>query len=206
LRFIAFFVGGLPLRERCAPAKINGLATGGAERETPDVEHRGRLTVTGHDGGEISPRDHVEQFLLVDRKTRPDLRQVVDRVDVGNDGVMAGALKSLVMETAACALSDDRGIGHRDRAERLPRLQARHDLGIIDQGWFWFGNQGLSYIQLGRFWQIGFFIGLALWSVLVMRALWPTTALWREAAGQFWPGRIRMEHLIWASTINIAVL
>jgi nitric oxide reductase subunit B len=79
-------------------------------------------------------------------------------------------------------------------------------MGVIDQGWFWFGNQGLSYIQLGRFWQIGFFIGLALWSVLVMRALWPSKALWRVAAGQFWSGRIRMEHLIWASTINIAVL
>ena len=26
--------------------------------------------------------------------------------------------------------------------------------GVIDKGWFWFGNQGLSYIQLGRFWQI----------------------------------------------------
>jgi nitric oxide reductase subunit B len=35
-------------------------------------------------------------------------------------------------------------------------------MGVIDQGWFWFGNQGLSYIQLGRFWQIGFFVGLAL--------------------------------------------
>ena len=79
-------------------------------------------------------------------------------------------------------------------------------MGVIDQGWFWFGNQGLSYIQLGRFWQIGFFIGLVLWSVLVMRALWPSTALWRRAAGQFWTGHIRMEHLIWASTINIAVL
>ena len=32
-------------------------------------------------------------------------------------------------------------------------------MGVIDQNWFWFGNQGLSYIQLGRFWQIGFFIG-----------------------------------------------
>ena len=31
-------------------------------------------------------------------------------------------------------------------------------------------------------------------------------ALWRKAAGQFWSGRIRLEHLIWASTINIAVL
>ncbi|MDE1918889.1 MAG: cbb3-type cytochrome c oxidase subunit I [Sphingomonadales bacterium] len=79
-------------------------------------------------------------------------------------------------------------------------------MGVIDQSWFWFGNQGLSYIQLGRFWQIGFFIGLALWSFLVMRALWPTKARWRTAAGQFWTGRIRMEHLIWASTINIAVL
>jgi len=40
----------------------------------------------------------------------------------------------------------------------------------------------------------------------VMRALWPSTALWRRAAGQFWTGRIHLEHLIWASTINIAVL
>ncbi len=79
-------------------------------------------------------------------------------------------------------------------------------MGVINRDWFWFGNQGLSYIQLGRFWQIGFFIGLALWSLLVMRALWPTTALWWKAAGQFWSGRIRLEHLIWASTINIAVL
>ncbi|MBS0232283.1 MAG: cbb3-type cytochrome c oxidase subunit I [Proteobacteria bacterium] len=79
-------------------------------------------------------------------------------------------------------------------------------MGVIDQNWFWFGNQGLSYIQLGRFWQIGFFIGLTLWSVLVMRALWPTTASWWTAAGQFWTGRIRLEHLIWTSTINIAAL
>ncbi len=79
-------------------------------------------------------------------------------------------------------------------------------MGVIDQGWFWFGNQGLSYIQLGRFWQIGFFIGLSTWSVLVMRALWPSMARWRTAAGEFWSGRIRLEHLIWASTINIAIL
>lgn len=79
-------------------------------------------------------------------------------------------------------------------------------MGYIRRDWFWFGNQGLSYIQLGRFWQIGFFIGLALWSLLVMRALWPTLSLWRRAAREFWTGRIRLEHLIWASTINIAVL
>src|SRR5208337_1263314 len=44
---------------------------------------------------------------------------------------MAGALKSLVMETAACALSDNRGIGHGDCAERLARLQAGDDLRNI---------------------------------------------------------------------------
>jgi nitric oxide reductase subunit B len=79
-------------------------------------------------------------------------------------------------------------------------------MGVINQDWFWFGNQGLSYIQLGRFWQIGFFIGLALWSLLVMRAMWPSASRWWRAAGQFWTGRIRLEHLIWASTVNIALL
>ena len=79
-------------------------------------------------------------------------------------------------------------------------------MGVINKDWFWFGNQGLSYIELGRFWQIGFFIGLAFWSLLVMRALWPSAAQWWQAAGQFWSGRIRLEHLIWASTVNIAVL
>lgn len=79
-------------------------------------------------------------------------------------------------------------------------------MGYIDKGWFWFGNQGLSYIQLGRAWQMGFFAGLAIWSVLVFRALWPTREGLRAATRQFWTGRIRLEHLIWASTINIAVL
>jgi len=79
-------------------------------------------------------------------------------------------------------------------------------MGVIREGWFWFGNQGLSYIQLGRFWQIGFFTGLVLWSVLVFRALWPTRDSLAQATRQFWTGRIRLENLIWASTINIALL
>lgn len=79
-------------------------------------------------------------------------------------------------------------------------------MGYIDRDWFWFGNQGLSYIQLGRFWQIGFFLGLAFWSVLVFRAMWPTGALLWQATRQFWTGKIRLEHLIWAATVNIAVL
>ena len=79
-------------------------------------------------------------------------------------------------------------------------------MGYAGSGWFWFGNQGLSYIQLGRFWQIGFFTGLVLWSLLVFRALWPTGAMLWQATRQFWTGRIRLEHLIWAATINIAIL
>ncbi|HUO92353.1 MAG TPA: cbb3-type cytochrome c oxidase subunit I [Rhizomicrobium sp.] len=77
---------------------------------------------------------------------------------------------------------------------------------LTGKSWFWFGNQGLSYVQLGRAWQIGFFAGLAIWSLLVFRALWPTReGLW-AATRQFWTGRIRLEHLIWASTVNIALL
>ncbi|HWJ37788.1 MAG TPA: cbb3-type cytochrome c oxidase subunit I, partial [Sphingomicrobium sp.] len=78
--------------------------------------------------------------------------------------------------------------------------------GVIDKGWFWFGNQGLSYIQLGRFWQILFFVALLSWSGLMFRALWPAKDVIIEATRQFWSGRIRLEHLIWAATINVAVL
>jgi nitric oxide reductase subunit B len=79
-------------------------------------------------------------------------------------------------------------------------------MGYVDRGWFWIGNQGLSYIQLGRLWQIGFFLGLLIWSGLMFRALWPTGAALRQATRQFWTGHIRLENLIWAATINIAVL
>jgi nitric oxide reductase subunit B len=79
-------------------------------------------------------------------------------------------------------------------------------MGYIGDDWFWFGNQGLPYLELGRFWQIGFFIGLVFWSLLVLRGLWPSWETLKRATRQFWTGRIRLEHLIWASTSNIAVL
>jgi len=79
-------------------------------------------------------------------------------------------------------------------------------MGYIGQGWFWFGNQGLSYLELGRFWQIGFFAALVFWSGLMLRGLWPRWEAFRTATRQFWTGRIRLEHLIWASTTNIALL
>jgi nitric oxide reductase subunit B len=38
---------------------------------------------------------------------------------------------------------------------------------------FWFGHQGYEYLDLGRFWQIYLFIGLLLWTGLVLRGMWP---------------------------------
>ncbi|MFA6561689.1 MAG: nitric-oxide reductase large subunit [Verrucomicrobiia bacterium] len=38
---------------------------------------------------------------------------------------------------------------------------------------FWFGHQGLEYVDLGRFWQIFLFVGLFVWLFLMGRALWP---------------------------------
>lgn len=47
---------------------------------------------------------------------------------------------------------------------------------------FWFGHQGLEYVDLGRFWQLFLFIGLVLWLGLMGRALWP---LLRKASEQW---------------------
>ena len=38
---------------------------------------------------------------------------------------------------------------------------------------FWLGHQGYEYIDLGRLWQIGKFIGIALWLVLMLRGMVP---------------------------------
>lgn len=79
-------------------------------------------------------------------------------------------------------------------------------MGVIDTAWFWIGNQGLSYLQLGRLWQIGFCMGLFLWSFIVFRGMWPTWDGLKTATFEFWTGKIKLEHLFWASTVNIAVL
>lgn len=79
-------------------------------------------------------------------------------------------------------------------------------MGFIDKAWFWVGNQGLSYLQLGRLWQIGFCVGLILWSFIVFRGMWPTWETLSKATREFWTGNIHLENLFWASTINVAVL
>ncbi len=62
--------------------------------------------------------------------------------------------------------------------------------------WFWFGNQGLSYLQLGRFDQLALFAGLTFWVVILGRGLWP--ALRRQQ------GFGSLEHLLLYSGISIA--
>ena len=39
---------------------------------------------------------------------------------------------------------------------------------------YFFGHQGYQYVDLGRFWQAFLMVGLVLWFILMMRALWPS--------------------------------
>ncbi|MDE2609990.1 MAG: cbb3-type cytochrome c oxidase subunit I [Burkholderiales bacterium] len=79
-------------------------------------------------------------------------------------------------------------------------------VGVIDKNWFWFGNQGLSYLEIGRFWQILFFVGLAVWCLVLLRAFWPTLAsLFRQSGGSLY-ALFRIEHLLWFSTLSVTVL
>ena len=48
---------------------------------------------------------------------------------------------------------------------------------------FWFGHMGFEYVDLGRFWAIGLFVGLMLWLTLVGRALWPALRTPGETRG-----------------------
>ncbi len=51
-------------------------------------------------------------------------------------------------------------------------LSVMHKLGNGDL-WFWFGHQGYEYVDLGRVWQAGLFIGLLLWFGLILRTALP---------------------------------
>jgi nitric oxide reductase subunit B len=50
-------------------------------------------------------------------------------------------------------------------------LGAMQKLGLVTN--YWFGHQGLEYVDLGRFWQWFLFIGLFVWLALMVRAMWP---------------------------------
>ena len=53
--------------------------------------------------------------------------------------------------------------------------------GWIQQGWSWFGMQGFTFLDLGRFWQILLTVGLCFWVVILFRGLRDT--LRTERAG-----------------------
>ena len=45
---------------------------------------------------------------------------------------------------------------------------------IMPPEWnFWLGHQGYEYVDLGRLWQIGKFVGIAFWLVLMARGIFP---------------------------------
>jgi len=48
---------------------------------------------------------------------------------------------------------------------------------------FWFGNQGLEFTSMGRFWQLLLFVGLLFWVFLLGRALWPALKRPSETRG-----------------------
>lgn len=78
---------------------------------------------------------------------------------------------------------------------------------------FWFGHQGLEYVDLGRFWQIFLFVGLFLWLGLVVRSIAPAfrqpgpnrhlLALFLIASGAI--GLFYGAGLMWGQHTNLAV-
>lgn len=62
---------------------------------------------------------------------------------------------------------------------------------------FWFGHQGYEYLDLGRFWQAYLFVGLLLWTALVLRGLWPAL---KQQGGR------SLSFLVVIATISIGLL
>lgn len=46
--------------------------------------------------------------------------------------------------------------------------------GLMSKLWFWLGNQGWEYLEIGRGWQVLMVIGLFLWAILLFRSVRPT--------------------------------
>jgi nitric oxide reductase subunit B len=70
--------------------------------------------------------------------------------------------------------------------------------GYLDGSWFWLGNQGLEYIELGRAFQIGLLAGLLLWAAILARAFLPGL---RRRGG--WGS---VEHLLLYSGLAIGIV
>ncbi len=67
--------------------------------------------------------------------------------------------------------------------------------GYLGKLWFWLGDQGWEYLELGRLWQVLLLVGMTIWLFIVYRAL--RYRLVRE------PGRSSLSHLLLYSAITI---
>jgi nitric oxide reductase subunit B len=45
---------------------------------------------------------------------------------------------------------------------------------LIKKLWFWLGNQGWEYLEIGRAWQVLMAVGLILWAILLLRSVRPS--------------------------------
>ena len=48
---------------------------------------------------------------------------------------------------------------------------------MVGKLWYWFGNQGWEYLEIGRFWQYLLVVALLVWTVFLVRAILPA---WRD--------------------------
>jgi len=88
---------------------------------------------------------------------------------------------------------------------------------------FWFGHQGYEFVDLGRFWQVYLAIGLLLWVVLMMRAMYPVltmistrcqaltsnankSLLFLIALASISIGTLYLAGLMWGQHTNIAIM
>jgi nitric oxide reductase subunit B len=79
---------------------------------------------------------------------------------------------------------------------------------------FWFGHQGLEYVDLGRFWQLFLFAGLFIWLGLMTRAMWPAFRKHEEGRhllGMFLISSLAIAMfygagLMWGRQTNLAVI
>jgi nitric oxide reductase subunit B len=79
---------------------------------------------------------------------------------------------------------------------------------------FWFGHQGLEYVDLGRFWQLFLFVGLFVWLALLTRAMAP--AFQGDKTGRHLLGLFLLSSLaiglfygaglMWGRQTNLAVI
>jgi len=68
----------------------------------------------------------------------------------------------------------------------------------------WFGHQGYEYVELGRFWQYFLLVGLMLWLLLMLNAIWPAVLKPQDTTSPSARGRWHLVTIIACSGALIA--